>query len=90
MFRELVHSLDTWLNERHVIPYVSVDLLFLCSDEREGIGGLVKAIVDNPLNQENIYPSEDNLILAVNNPMFTFDPAEERRISRASLSLSGH
>lgn len=88
--RELIHSLDTWLNERHAIPYVSVDLIFLCSNEGEGIGGLVKAIVDNPLNEENVCPKEDQLILGFNNPMFTFDPAEERRISRASSSLSGY
>lgn len=66
----MLYSLDQWLRERHVIPFVNPDLIFLCSREGEGVGGLVKAIIDNPLFSEEVRPPEDNLVISLNNPIF--------------------
>ena len=66
----MVYSLDQWLRERHVIPFVNPDLVFLCSREGEGVGGLVKAIIDNPLFNEEVRPPEDDLVISLNNPIF--------------------
>ena len=65
-----MHSLDQWLSERHAIPFVNMDLLFLCNKEGEGIGGLVKAIIENPLHSVKVRPPEDNLVISLNNPVF--------------------
>lgn len=65
-----MHSLDQWLCERHAIPFVNVDLLFLCNKEGEGRGGLVKAIIENPLHNAKVYPPEDSLVISLNNPAF--------------------
>ncbi|XP_065834624.1 uncharacterized protein [Oscarella lobularis] len=81
--RDLLYAVDTWLNERHVIPFVNVDLLFLCSDEGEGRGGLVKAIVENPLSEANFHPIENQLLMGLNNPMFTAPKAVQERVSAA-------
>ena len=66
----MLYSLDQWLRERHSIPFVNMDLLFLCNKEREGVGGLVKAIIENPLHNAKVRPPEDNLVISLNNPMF--------------------
>ena len=66
----MLNSLDQWLRERHVIPFVKPDLVFLCSSEGEGLGGLVKAIIENPLFSSKIRPPEDQLVIALNNPLF--------------------
>jgi hypothetical protein len=47
-----------------------MDLLFLCNQEGEGIGGLVKAIIENPLHSAKVRPPEDNLVISLNNPVF--------------------
>ena len=66
----MIHALDHWLKERHIISFVNPDLLFLCSDEGEGVGGLVKAIIENPVYQSKAQPPEDKLIIELNNPLF--------------------
>lgn len=58
------------MSERHSIPFVNVDLLFLCNKEGEGRGGLVKAIIENPLHSAKVRPPEDNLVISLNNPAF--------------------
>ena len=63
-------ALDRWLYERHVIPFVNPDLVFLCSREGEGVGGLVKAIIENPVYNAHIRPPEDDLVISLNNPVF--------------------
>ena len=70
MCRNCLHALDQWLGERHTIPFVNVDLLFLCNKEGEGIGGLVKAIIENPLHRAQFRPPEDSLVISLNNPVF--------------------
>ncbi len=66
-------SLDEWLRDRHTIPFINLDLMFLCSREGEGVGGLVKAIIDNPLHIAKVRPPEDNLVISLNNPVFSVD-----------------
>ena len=66
----MLFSLDQWLRERHTIPFINVDLVFLNSKEGEGIGGLVKAIIENPLHNAKVQPPEDNLVISLNNPVF--------------------
>ncbi len=66
----MLYEVDQWLKERHVIPFVNPDLIFLCSKEGEGVGGLVKAIIDNPLYSAQIRPPEDELVISLNNPVF--------------------
>ncbi len=66
----MLYEVDQWLKERHVIPFVNPDLIFLCSREGEGVGGLVKAIIDNPLYSAQIRPPEDELVISLNNPVF--------------------
>ena len=36
----MLYCLDQWLRERHAIPFINLDFLFL--KEGEGVGGLVK------------------------------------------------
>ena len=69
-YRNMLLLLDQWLQERHSIPFVNLDLLFLCNKEGEGVGGLVKAIIENPLHKAKVRPPEDNLVISLNNPVF--------------------
>lgn len=71
----MLYSVDQWLRERHAIPFVNVDLLFLCNKDGEGIGGLVKAIIENPLHSAKVQPPEDNLVISLNNPIFKIGSA---------------
>ena len=80
----MLYSLDQWLRERHIIPFVNPDLIFLCSHEGEGVGGLVKAIIDNPLFNEEVHPPEDNLVISLNNPIFPSSNTLEGDISVTS------
>ena len=73
----MVYRLDQWLRERHVIPFVNPDLVFLCSREGEGVGGLVKAIIDNPLFKEHVRPPEDDLVISLNNPTFSTNSTQQ-------------
>lgn len=66
----MMFCVDQWLRERHTIPFVNTDLLFLINKEGEGIGGLVKAIIENPLHNAKVQPPEDNLVISLNNPVF--------------------
>ena len=66
----MLYSLDQWLHDRHMIPFVKPDLVFLCSSEGEGTGGLVKAVIENPLYSSKVRPPEDQLVIALNNPVF--------------------
>ena len=67
----MLYSLDQWLRDRHTIPFVNLDVVFLCSKEGEGVGGLVKAIIENPLHNAKVQPPEDNLVISLNNPVFS-------------------
>ena len=73
----MLYSLDQWLRERHVIPFVNLELTFLCSREGEGVGGLVKAIIDNPLYGTHVRPPEDELVISLNNPVFQTNSSQE-------------
>ncbi|KAL5486979.1 hypothetical protein EMCRGX_G019527 [Ephydatia muelleri] len=73
--REMAFTLDQWLRERHTLPIVNLDILFLCNSEEKGIGGLVKAIIDNPIYENRIRSPEDELIIAINNPLYVFGAA---------------
>ena len=75
----MVYCLDQLLRERHVIPFVNPDLVFLCSREGEGVGGLVKAIIDNPLFKEHVRPPEDDLVIyiSLNNPTFATNSTQQ-------------
>ena len=75
--RDMVNALDQWLRERHVIPFVNPDLVFLCSKEGEGVGGLVKAIIDNPIYSAHVRPPEDNLVISLNNPTFQMNSSQD-------------
>ena len=68
----MAFSLDQWLRERHTLPTVNLDILFLCNGEEKGIGGLVKAIIDNPIYENRIRSPEDELLIALNNPLYIF------------------
>ncbi len=67
----MLRSLDQWLQERHSISFVNLDLIFLCSKEGEGVGGLMKAVIENPLHTAKVRPPEDKLVIALNNPLFS-------------------
>ena len=73
----MLYCLDQWLRERHIIPFVNPDLVFLCSREGEGVGGLVKAIIDNPLFKEHARPPEDDLVISLNNPIFSTNSTQQ-------------
>lgn len=76
--REMLYALDQWLKERHAIPFVNPDLVFLCSQEPgEGVGGLVKAIIDNPIYNAQIRPPEDELVISLNNPVFQMSSSHD-------------
>ena len=62
----MLRSVDQWLRERHSISFVNLDLIFLCNKEGEGIVGLMKAVIENPLLKP-----EDKLVIALNNPLFS-------------------
>lgn len=66
----MLNSLEQWIRERHTLPFVNVDSVFLCSREGEGVGGLVKAIIENPVYGSHLRPPEDNLVISLNNPVF--------------------
>lgn len=76
-YREMLYTFDQWLRERHTIPFVNLDLLFFCSKEGEGVGGFVKAIIDNPLYSAPERPPEDNLVIALNNPVFQMNCSQD-------------
>ena len=74
--RQFLNAVDQWLRERHLIPFVKPELVFLCSKEGEGLGGLVRAIIDNPVYSAHVRPPEDNLVIAFNNPVFQTDGSQ--------------
>ena len=67
----MLRSVDQWLRERHSISFVNLDLIFLCNKEGEGIGGLMKAVIENPLHTAEVRPPEDKLVISLNNPLFS-------------------
>ncbi len=77
----MISVLDLWLRERHTIPFVNVDTLFLCSKEGEGIGGLVKVIIENPIHQSHLRPPEDKLVISLNNPVFERTTTQDTTIT---------
>ena len=82
----MLYSLDQWLRERHIIPFVNPDLVFLCSREGEGVGGLVKAIIENPLFNEHVHPPEDDLVISLNNPVFPTNTATTEEVDTTVTS----
>lgn len=70
----MFNSLEQWLCERHTLPFVNVDVMFLCS-RGEGVGGLVKAIIENSVYGSALRPPEDHLVIALNNPVFELTAA---------------
>ena len=77
----MITALDLWLRERHILPFVNVDTVFLCSREGEGVGGLVKAIIDNPVHESRRRPPEDNLVISLNNPVFEKTTSQDTTIT---------
>ncbi len=80
----MLYAVDQWLKERHTIPFVNPDLVFLCSREGEGIGGLVKAVIDNPIYHAHIRPPEDELVISMNNPVFQMSSTHDLDTTVAS------
>lgn len=60
-------SLEQWLHERHALPFVDLTLLFLGG----GNGGVVKALIENPVYLCSTPPPEDKLVISLNNPTFS-------------------
>ena len=65
----MLFVLDHWLKERHVIPFVNMDRLFSLR-MNEGVGGRLLALIENPVFEAQVDPPENNLLVALNNPMF--------------------
>lgn len=76
--REMVFVLDQWLRERHAIPFVNMDLLFMARGS-EGIGGQLLALIENPVYESKANPPENTLLASLNNPMF--EEADKRSTS---------
>lgn len=73
--RELLISVDQWLQERHILsatdrPTCSIDWLFSSDSIQSAPGGLVKEVLQNPLNSARLLPPEDSLVISVSNPLF--------------------
>ena len=67
----MLFVLDHWLKERHVIPFVNLDRLFsLRMNEGVSTGGRLLALIENPVFEAQVNPPENNLLVALNNPMF--------------------
>ena len=68
-------AIDQWLRERHLIPTITLNHLFLSSEEEEeevsARGSVVQQLVQNPLHQARVSPPEDILVIALNNPIFS-------------------
>ena len=62
-----MYAVDQWLRERHALPFIDPSLMFL--GEREG--GVVKAIIENPIFSCQVPPPEDQLVISLNNPAFS-------------------
>lgn len=60
---------DQWLRERHALPFLDPTLLFMDGGE-EG-GGVVRAIIENPVFSCHVSPPEDQLVISLNNPAFS-------------------
>lgn len=63
----MICEVDQWLRERHALPFLDPNFLFL--GEREG--GVVKAIIENPMFSCQVSPPEDQLVISLNNPAFS-------------------
>ena len=70
LHRDLLLALDKWLYERHAIPYSNLDLMFTPDSMGHSLVGTVFCVVDNPSRNSKEVPSEDSLIIGLNNPVF--------------------
>jgi ADP-ribose pyrophosphatase YjhB (NUDIX family) len=65
----MLFALDHWLKGRHAIPFVNLDMMFSLR-ARQGYGGRVLALIENPVFEAQVNPPENDLLVALNNPMF--------------------
>lgn len=66
----MIESVAQWLKERHMLPFRDPDMIFGGSSDSEAIGGVVKAVLENPVYEAKMRPPEDNLVISLNNPLF--------------------
>lgn len=66
----MIQSIAQWLKERHMLPFRDPDMLFASSSDGEATGGVVKAVLENPVYEAKMRPPEDNLVISFNNPLF--------------------
>ena len=70
--RNMLSSVDEWLQERHALPYLDPSLYFLGGEgEDGGVGGVVRAVIENPVFLCPTAPPEDQLVISLNNPTFS-------------------
>ena len=48
-------------------------MIFGSSSDSEAVGGVVKAVLENPVYEAKMRPPEDNLVISLNNPLFKPD-----------------
>ena len=53
-----------------MLPFRDPDMIFADSSESEAMGGVVKAVLENPVYEAKMRPPEDHLVIALNNPLF--------------------
>lgn len=67
----MIESIAQWLKERHMLPFRDPDMIFASGgSENEATGGVVKAVLENPVYEAKMRPPEDNLVISFNNPLF--------------------
>ena len=66
----MIENISQWLKERHILPFRDPDVIFACSSDSEAKGGVVKAVLENPVYEAKMRPPEDNLVISFNNPLF--------------------
>lgn len=68
----MLSLVDQWLRERHALPFLDPSLYFLGGDgEGGGVGGVVRAVIENPVFLCPTPPPEDQLVISLNNPTFS-------------------
>ena len=69
--RNMLSSVDQWLRERHALPFLDPSLYFLGGGEEGRVGGVVRAVIENPVFLCSTPPPEDKLVISLNNPTFS-------------------